>query len=357
MRDQHWEQCHQEGRKEQWFQQTPDEDEIQPLLFDLVRANKVELVKSLLPRLVKCNFEVRYSLFSLAARSGSSAMLDLFEPGSRNIVGDADISYSQRVIVIKALGDPKWEMLCRHGCLNIGTGLRAAIGGTNIENFRHFLLISRRNHLGIYALLLPEILKAKSEEFRLDWEENVEAEYEAWIMEQAASNRRKSTVPFGDRYRSETLLRTATGNPENTTFILLLWEKIDLAEVPERKYLGLALARVAATCRSVKLARYLVDAGAPVDYRQSRKYLTPLHYAVTSDTPEAAELVKFLLGLGADPSAFSESTPKHGKKIRRIRDEVGAKGISKWLGMSWDDLVENSRAERVEVDKTEAESP
>lgn len=326
MRDQHWEQCHQEGRKEQWFQQTPDEDEIQPLLFDLVRANKVELVKSLLPRLAKCNFEVRTSLFSLAARSGSTAMVDLFEPGSRNIV-------------------------------DINTGLRAAIGGTNIETFRHLLLIFRRNHLQVYALLLPEILKAKSEEFRLDWEENVEAEYETWIMDEAASNYRKSTVPFGDRYRSEALLRTATGNPENTTFILLLWEKIDLAEVPERTYLGAALGRVAATCRSVKLARYLVDAGAPVDFRRSSKFLTPLHYAVTSDTPEAAELVKFLLVLGADPLAFSESIPKHGKKIRRIRDEVGAKGISKWLGMSWDDLVENARAERVEVDKTEVESP
>jgi hypothetical protein len=355
MRDQHWEQCHQEGRKEQWFQQTPDEDEIHPLLFDLVRANKVELVKSLLPRLVKCNLEVRFSLFLLAVRSGSIAMVDLFQPGSGNIVGTANEGYSQ--IFIKAIGFSMREKLHGHGSLNIWTGLRAAIRGTNIETFRHLLLISRRNHLEIYALFLPEILKAKSEEFRLDWEENVEAEYEAWIMKQPASNHRKSTVPFGDRYRSEALLRTATGNPENTTFILLLWEKIDLAEVPERTYLGAALGRVAATCRSVKLARYLVDAGAPVDFRRSSKYMTPLHYAVTSDTPEAAELVKFLLGSGADLSAFSESSPKRGNKIRRIRDEVGTKGISKWLGMSWDDLVENSRAERVEVDKTEAESP
>jgi hypothetical protein len=29
--------------------------------------------------------------------------------------------------------------------------------------------------------LLPEILKSKSEEFRLDWEINVEAEYEACV--------------------------------------------------------------------------------------------------------------------------------------------------------------------------------
>src|SRR6266536_719103 len=34
MRDQHWEQCHQEGPKAVWFQQNPDDDELQPLLFD-----------------------------------------------------------------------------------------------------------------------------------------------------------------------------------------------------------------------------------------------------------------------------------------------------------------------------------
>jgi hypothetical protein len=239
--------------------------------------------------------------------------------------------------------------------MNIWTGLNAAIGGANIETFRHLLLISRRSYTEIYGLLLTDILKIKSEEFRLDWEINVEAEYEAWTKN-SASYGRPPSVPFGERYTSQALLRTATGNSENTTFILFLWEKIDLVKFLTPAYLGDALVHVAATCRSVKLAKYLTDAGAPVDYRRSITCMTPLHNAVTSNTPEAAELVKFLLGLGADPSAFSESDTRGGTTIKRIRDEVGAKGISKWLGMSWDDLVENSRAERVEVDKTEAES-
>jgi hypothetical protein len=351
MRDQHWEQCHQEGRTENWFQHTPDENEIQPLLFDLVRADKVELVKSLLPRLVKCPLEVRISLFSLAARSGSTAMIDLFEPWTGNIMNPSDTTFTLTFgAYVNGL------LKGGYGSMNIWAGLKAAIGGANIETFRHLLLISRQNYVEIYALLLTEILKIKSEEFRLGWEINVEAEYEAWTKN-SASYRRPPSVPFGDRYTSQALLKTATGNSENTTFILLLWEKIDLVKSLAPAYLGNRLVHVAATCRSVKLAKYLTDAGAPVDYRRSPKYMTPLHNAVTSNTPEAAELAKFLLGLGADPSAFSESSPRLGGTIKRIRDEVGAKGISKWLGMSWDDLVENSRAERVEVDKTEAGSP
>jgi len=343
MRDQHWEQCHQEGQKESWFQQTPDEDEIQPLLFDLIRADKVELVKSLIPQLVKFPLEVRNSLFSMAARSGSTAMVDVFEPGTGNIMSpghdDNKFEETHRHHVWF------WSRN-RHDFMNIWVGLQAAIGGTNSETFRHLLLISRRNHLDIYALLLPEILKSKSEEFRLDWEINVEAENDASIKN-PPSDRKLPT--FGERYTSPSLLNTATGNSENETFILLLWKKIELAKILKPVSLGSVLGSVATTCRSIKLAQYLIDAGAPVDYRRSSKYLTPLHHAVRVNTPEAAEFAKFLLGLGADPSAFSESGPGLRPKIRRIRDEVGAKGISKWLGVSWDGLVERIGAERMDA--------
>jgi hypothetical protein len=353
MRDQHWERCHQ-GRKENWFQQTPDEDEIQPLLFDLVRADKVQIVKTLLPRLIKCPFEVRVSLFSLAARSGSTAMVDLFEPGTNNIMNPPD----KHIDFGKTIGKlVSWRCRGRNDSMTLWAGLHAAIEGTNIETFGHLLLISQRNCAEVYALLLPELLKMESKEFRLGWEINVEAEHEAWIKNSPSRNN-KSHTPFGDRYTTQALLKTATGNPENETFILLLWEKIKLVKVLTPKYLGNTLTHVAATCRSVKLAKYLVEVGAPVDYRNNYKCLTPLHYAVTSDTLEAAELVKFLLGLGADPlSVVSSGSRFRPGKIRRIRDEVGAKGISKWLGMSWDDLVENIGAERTEVDKTGAERP
>lgn len=312
MRDQHWELCHEEERKASSFQQNSDEDEIQPLLFDLVRADKVELVKTLLPRLGEYKRKVRDALFVLAAGSGSPAMVDLFEP------------------------DP----------LYLEGALVTAIRGTNIETFRHLLRISSSETL--YLKILPEALKSKSEAIRLDWEINADAQYEIWKQEEPLAFR-SSVFPNGGLYTTPKLLRAARGSLENTTFILLLWEKINLPKYMERRlYLGDILVNVAATCCSVKLAKYLIDAGAPVDYRRSNKYLTPLHHATTQNTPEAAELIKFLLSLGADPALSATSGRKSSRKTRRIRDEAGAKGISKWLGMSWDDLIAKIEAERTE---------
>jgi hypothetical protein len=317
MRDQHWEQCHQEGRKESWLQQTPDDDEIQPLLFDLVRADKVELVKSLTPQLAKCDYRVKGALLVLAAGSSSAAMVDLLKPG---------IYFSDEV-------------------------LAAAIIGNNIETFTHLLHV--RDSDG-YSRCLSEILKTKSEVFRLNWEINVDAEYEHWNREKLASRYKSSRIPFGDRYTQPSLLKAAIRNPENESFILSIWGKLNLAQNLTQNYLGSALVNVASSCCSVKLAKYLIDARARVDHRRSSSYMTPLHHAVTHDTPEAAELVKFLLDLGADPTAFARSGRGTKIRIRRIRDEVGAKGISKWLGMSWDDLVEKIRSERMGVDKIES---
>ncbi|PMD44746.1 hypothetical protein L207DRAFT_552817 [Hyaloscypha variabilis F] len=331
--------------RKSWLQQKPDKDEIQPLLFDLIRADKVELVKNLIPQLVKFPIEVKNSLFSLAARSGSTAMVNLFEPGTGNIVNPGDERpYGE---FIAAYGrDVRERSKGRHDFMNVWTGLHAAIRGTNIETFRHLLLISRKNHLDIYALLLPEILKCKSEEFRLDWELNVEAEYEACVKNPLSND---ELLKFGSRYTTSPLLKTATGNSENATFILLLWEKIDLAKILNPAHLGSTLGYVAGTCRSIKLAKYLIDAGVPVDSRRRIINQTPLHHALRVNTPEAAELAKFLLGLGADPSAFAETGRGSIRTIKRIRDEIGAKGISKWLGISWDDLVERIRAERMDA--------
>jgi hypothetical protein len=306
MRDKHWEQCCQEDSKTVCFQQDPDEDEIQPLLFDLVRTDKVQLIKTLIPRLKKCGSEVQGALYTLAVSSGSPAMIDLLVP----------ITYDTSRLLI------------------------AAIHSKNIENYKHILHSCRSRSLkGGYLNVLLQILKSKSEEFLLGWEICIDADYEAW--------RRNSrhTVPYGERFTRPRLLKTARGDPGNEAFILTLWKKINLAKALTPIYLGDALVNVAAACCSVKLAKYLTDAGAGINHRRSGQYLTPLHHAATKNNSEAAELMRFLLVLGADPAAYATSIPSLGRKIRQIRDEVGAKGISKWLGMSWDDLVEKTKLE------------
>ena len=318
MRDQHWEQCHQEGQKTNWLQQkTPDEDDLQPLLFDLVRADKVDLFRSLLPQLGMCEPKVKHALLLLAAGSGSPAMIDLialtFKPGK---------IYDLAVYT-------------------------ASIKGNNIDTFRHLLSISGNQIFTRFGFgsgenslsrIFLEVLKAGSEEFRLDLERYVDAEYEWWKNQNF-----KDKTPFVSRYTGQVSLRAVTS--DNEAYIPSLWKKSNLA-YEKKQYLGDALVNVATTCCSLKLAKYLTDAGAAVNHRRSAAYLTPLHHAVMHDTAEATELVKFLLSLGADPEAFSTNASRLNKgKIRRIRDEVGAKNISKWLGVSWDDLVATTAAE------------
>ena len=310
MRDKHWEQCHQEDSKTVCFQQDPDEDEIQPLLFDLVRTDKVQLIKTLIPRLGNCKSEVRQALYRLAVSSGSTAMIDLLIPKAY---------YTHRFLI-------------------------AAIHSKNIENYRHILHCYKSEFSEVrYHVILPEILKSKSEEFLLGWEICIDADYEAWRQETVAG--RNSNIPYGERFIRQDLLKTARGDPGNEAFILTLWKRINLAKALRGIYLGDALVNVAAACCSVKLAKYLTDAGAAINHRRSRQYLTPLHHAATKNNSEAAELMRFLLVLGADPAAYATSGPPFDKRIRKIRDEAGAKSISKWLGMSWDDLVEKTKLE------------
>jgi hypothetical protein len=292
------------------FQQDPDEDEIQPLLFDLVRTDKVQLIKTLIPRVEKCKWEVQNALYTLAVSSGSTAMIDLLVP----------IKY--------------WDKQL----------LMAAIHSKNIENYRHILHSRRSEFTNVnYPGVLLEILKSKSEEFLLGWEICIDADYEDW-RQKKEKKLRNPNVPYGERFIRKNLLKTARGDPGNEAFILTLWKKIDLAKELKPIYLGAALGNVAAACCSVKLAKYLTDAGAGINHRRSSQYLTPLHHAATQNNSEAAELMRFLLVLGADPAAYATSGGKN-RKIRQIRDEAGAKGISKWLGMSWDDLVEKTKLE------------
>ncbi|KAF4443329.1 NACHT nucleoside triphosphatase [Fusarium acutatum] len=86
----------------------------------------------------------------------------------------------------------------------------------------------------------------------------------------------------------------------------------------------------------------LVACGANVNYRPNRSStaLLPLHHAIKSISAEAADLAKYLLLSGADPhvKAIRPSGKNKGQKAIPSL-EPGAKGISKWLGKTWDELV------------------
>ena len=101
------------------------------------------------------------------------------------------------------------------------------------------------------------------------------------------------------------------------------------------------LLTVAQTSCSIPLASFLIKLGANVnsggmDEMGIPAKNTPLYAAAQRTTKAAAEFMKFLLDSGADPT----------RKVNgRIPGQMrGAKNISKWLGMTWDELVESAKA-------------
>jgi hypothetical protein len=61
-------------------------------------------------------------------------------------------------------------------------------------------------------------------------------------------------------------------------------------------------------------------------------------------TQEAALFMRFLLLEGA--SSFQHIERRNGRHFFDIGEERGALGIAKWLGMTWDELVEISHEQR-----------
>lgn len=111
------------------------------------------------------------------------------------------------------------------------------------------------------------------------------------------------------------------------------------------KTLGMGLCYVAESCCSVDLAKELLSYGTDINYNGSYSrisaYRTPLHRALRKSSPGTAEMARFLLYRGADPD---RTTSRAGDKW--IKDEVGAVEISKWLGVTWDELVHKVKEDR-----------
>jgi len=305
MRDNHYLDHRASGPQEIPHAEIPEADEIQPLLFDLVRADKVDVVRSLSDQIGALPYSIRDALAECAASFGSAAMIDLFQPFRRD-----EFPF---------------------------VALQASIRAANIDVFKHLLSRSKYSDATrrSYSNLVSDVSVTDSEEIFEEWERYIEVEFKSW--------KKKNSVPFGERYTSPFVIRATAGHPGRENLLITIWEKtIDLKSFGHL-YLGSALVNVAATTCSVELAKYFVDRGAEVDFRRSFLYLTPLHHAARQNSAAAAEMMKYLLLQGADPDLTA------GRAHLRIRDEKGAKGIAQWLGMSWDELVAKTKEEREKI--------
>ena len=125
-----------------------------------------------------------------------------------------------------------------------------------------------------------------------------------------------------------------------------------------RRDLNSALKGVAQNGLSLLIARWLINAGADVNSRgriSSENSKTALQAAAGRGSKEAAELMRLLLESGADPDLYYTLPGNKGDR-KKAGDFPGGKEISKWRGVSWEELVESTRSKRIEQEHANSEA-
>ncbi|KAH7359598.1 NACHT domain protein [Pyrenochaeta sp. MPI-SDFR-AT-0127] len=321
MRNEHLDKFHREHDASKISAQGKiDENELQPLLFDLVRADKVEGFKCFLKAYRNLPYLIQTELQSWAGQWGSSSMIDLFVPTNIHL----DFTF-ERLLV-------------------------ATIKHDNVEAFRHLLLQyespspggrmdPRDNRGSIPGLIGPEVLKYGCHEIVETWIRLVASAFESGDQSLYLSN-----------YTSGKIISATAGRDDKERILVAIWRR-HVFEASNANSLGVALVNVAATTCSIELAKHLIQQGALVDYRRNDQSFTPLQHAARNSTAAGAELLRFLLYHGADPNVRST------RARLQICEEKGAKGIAIWLGISWDELVIQAKEHRKGENSAALESP
>jgi hypothetical protein len=305
----HVRKCHNEAKPSRSDPVGPlDTDEIQSLLLDLIKEDKVEEMRSVLPQARKLCYGVVDMLLRTAGTIGSLAMANvlcthLFKPDDG-----------------------------AHYDINMITLAIASIKGGNMELIEWTMSEYGEQSRGIWDIppindLTISVLQSESPEIFDMWDKRLvarKADTALWWIRRTGISQRQIGQTLEAR-------------------LLGVWRREARCGRFKERSLGKALSEIAQRSCSTTQAKVLLECGAFVDYRKSSSYLTPLHHAARKNTLEAAELMKLLLLWGANPRPMSKRST-YGKK--RISAEVGPCNISKWLGMTWDELVQWAEEER-----------
>ena len=305
MRDEHMESSHQDAKPQvRLLPSNLDVNEIQPLFYDLIRLDKVDEVKSILNHFSQLDFTIRRELAHLVAASGSASMA---------------------------------RVLCSGRIASMTEYCTSSVEALNFETLRFFLPKIREQIIIFhkYNTLLQAIVQSGSLE--------IFKECENYIINALQKGRSDGTTFMATCVSVDVIRATAQGL-DREHFILSIWAALGMGDINTR-FWGLqseGLRNVAKTTCSLVLAKSLLENGAELDFKKLGTSPTPLHHAARHDSPQAAELMKFLLYHGANPELYL--TPN--RKVVKISDEKGPRNIAKWLGMSWDELVEMVKVDR-----------
>lgn len=145
------------------------------------------------------------------------------------------------------------------------------------------------------------------------------------------------------------IIASTANCPRREDILISLWKDFKtMIHNPHCGYFDSGLSSVAATTCSIKLASALLELGARADGRGSGlKTPAPLYRAAMKTSLRNARLMRFLLqrGANADITYYRRTDGfvdrEHQFKKVKISDEIGTKGVFKWLGKSWEELIQD----------------
>jgi hypothetical protein len=308
-RDNHWLEVHQIDATATSIplDSVSDPDVFQSLLFELVSTGNVDELQRLVPRGTSIIHEIRWELAKSAARRGSFPMVRVLLPWCTCGVDSAWSSKDQKLEVILA-----------------------AIESEDVELIK-WILPSYEGHLFVgrdYGSIISSVIQTNSFEVFDVWEDSLRQFKEDW----------------GHAIFNKNVLLAAKKHPAMEKRLMETWRMLVERKQLSKWYVCCGLDSVAGSSLSIPQAKVLLELGADINHPRKpwrRHGLTPLHTALKKSTAEGAEFVNFLLTSGANP--------KYGYGKREIDWEIGATSISRWLGISWNELVKSTREFR-EVD-------
>ncbi|KAL4905604.1 hypothetical protein BDW74DRAFT_167782 [Aspergillus multicolor] len=310
MREQHLENAHRDTAPDGNIEQDDlDAPDIVPLLIDLIRRDEVATAEILLqgvkPNVLKDGHLDRIQ--STLGRFGSIAMLELFY---RQHPHPSDLINS--VLLLSAID--------RGDCVVIRWLFQQSIA-VNFVSWRVLFALMTSASPEVYTLI-GQVTKSAS------------------VLEMYKRS------CFLDKIIAAT--SRITGKEEQ---LISIWVSMRSNSKSQLTRFSAALCGVARTTCSIPLGEALLKNGAILDVTNAAM-ISPLCYATRKSSAENAEFIRFLLFAGANPEAIDRSGRKSNSGSRKASDGICAREMSRWLGVTWSELV----AQAVEYRKQLEES-
>ncbi|KAI8630296.1 hypothetical protein F5Y19DRAFT_429595 [Xylariaceae sp. FL1651] len=327
MRQNHFRQAHRNVSSKLSFDtQNLDQNATDVTLYKLVQEGQVEAVQKLLsafPNALQLG-DIRNRLQIVAAFHASGSMCRLLEHPDGH-----DVKTWQNFLLESIKGHNESTLRYR---LSWVDPVFQVIGGSDSHKREKRGRIAHSGQCLLIAQLVSD-----------DWNDGIKI-IAMWLRNglQFMSEAGSEYNVFANLRSGKRILRAAASHPAGNQQLLHLWRDFGAAKLG-RRWASQTLIWVAKFNFSITLAAYLLEVGANINEGVSTSQKTALHHAACNTSAKAAEMARFLLLNGADPNADPAPRGVENGLGKKISEEKGAKGIHRWLGQTWDELVEETK--------------